>query len=49
MSASLKKTLSSSYNSEKVAAVNWGIIHEDTAIALYCSLGAIMLQSRTNL
>ena len=49
MSASLKKTLLSTYNLEKVAAVNWGITHEATAIASYCSLGAIVLKSGTNL
>jgi len=34
------KKLLSNYNLEKVAAIQWGITHEATAIEQYCSLGA---------
>ena len=37
---SLKKRLLSSYNLSAVRAIQWGIVHEDTAVESYCSLGA---------
>jgi hypothetical protein len=39
MPALLKKLLCT-YNLERVAAIQWGVIHEQTAISQYCSMGA---------
>ena len=39
LSASLKKKLLSCYNLETIAAIQWGVHHETTAIKKYCSLG----------
>jgi len=40
LTASLKKRLMSAYNLDKVAAIQWGVNHEPTAIDLYKRLGA---------
>lgn len=39
---SLKKRLLSAYNLDKVAAIQWGVIHEAKAIEEYCKLGGIV-------
>jgi len=36
----VKKRLMSAYNLDKVAAIQWGVNHEPTAIDLYKRLGA---------
>lgn len=40
MSASLKKSLSAAYHEDKVSSINWGITHENVAVACYCEYGA---------
>ena len=45
MSVSLKKRLLSAYNLDTVAAIHWGIIHEETALNEYKALGAEILET----
>jgi len=40
LSPSLKKRLMSGYSLDKVAAIQWGIMHESTALGEYHKMGA---------
>jgi len=42
LTPSLKKQLLSSYNLDAVAAIQWGVNHEQTAIDQYQQLGAVV-------
>ena len=45
LTMTLKKRLLSSYNLEKIAPIQWGIHHEETALQRYCALGGIVDKS----
>lgn len=42
---SLKKRLMSTYNMDRAASIQWGITHEDEAIAEFCQLGVSVVVS----